>query len=290
MFGSTFKNTVKTILRSVTFWLVFALFVFLLARYGVTNVSSVKSGAGLIFVDNYKPPEFLTYGGFISAIDNLVNAGSLMYPLAVLSVIVTVLVVNRDHGDQLFEIEKAADVKPLLYVLGRMTAVTAITFVIQWVVSYATLLYIVFAQGGVEEMSTLSCIVKGFLYLSRTNICTALPVIMFYIGLTYLIGTLFKNGVVAACVGFGYAIVFYVTFLLYRFSISPIAEVYFNYLSPTAYKIRGYFSSLSSPDPDMILARFSTSLGKALICIAFYVGVFALSAAVSWVITHRREA
>lgn len=290
MFGSTFKNTVKTILRSVTFWLVFALFAFLLVRYGVTNVSNVKSGAGLVFIDNYKPPEFLTYSGFISTIDNLVHAGSLMYPLAILVVIVTVLVVNRDHGDQLFEIEKAAGVKPLLYVLGRLSAVAAITFVIQWVVSFAMLQYIVFAQGGVEDMSALQCIVKGFLYLSRTNICIALPVILFYIGITYLIGTLFKNGVVAACVGFGYAIVFFVTFLLYRYSISPLAEVYFNYLSPTAYKIRHYFSSLGLPNQEQMLARFSTSLGKAMISIAFFVGVFAVCTAVSWVMTRKREA
>lgn len=270
--------------------MVFAMFVFLLVRYGVTNVSrAVKSGAGMVFIDNYKPPECLTYSGFISTVDNLVHAGSLMYPLAILTVIVTVLVINRDHGDQFFEIEKAAGVKPLLYVLGRLSAATAITFVIQWVVSFAVLLYLVFGQGGVEGMSALQCIVKGFLYLSRTNICIALPVILFYIGITYLIGTLFKNGVVAACAGFGYAIVFFVTFLLYRYSVSPVAELYFNYLSPAAYKIRYYFSSLGLPNQEQILARFGTSLGKAMISIVFFVGVFAVCTAVSYLLTRKRE-
>jgi len=44
-----------------------------------------------------------------------------------------------------------------------------------------------------------------------------IPHFCFYIGLTYLFGTLFKNGLVGALVGFAYDIFHFVTFMLYRY-------------------------------------------------------------------------
>ncbi len=289
MFKSTFRNTSKSILRSVTFWLVFAMFVFMVGRYGFNIVSRVKSGAGSVFVDSYTPPEFMTQSGFLSAIDNLVHAGSLMYPLAIFVVIVTVLVVNRDHGDQFFEIEKAANAKPSLYVLGRLSAITAITFVTQWILSFVVLQFIVFGQGGVENMSTLECVFKSFLYLSRTNLCTALPYILFYMGLTYFIGTLFKNGIAAAAGGFLYAIVYFVTFLLYRHSASAFSELYFDYLCPMPNKLRNFIAYVGSENEQQMFAMFGTSTGKALLCIAFLAGVGVLCAIASYLLTRKRE-
>lgn len=288
MFAATFRSTVKSVFRSVTFWLLLALFLVILVRYGVLQVQNVKMGVGAVYVD-YTPPEHLTFSQYASAIDNLVHAGSLMYPLAILVVITTVLVLNRDYGDQFYEIEKAAGMKPSVYLLGRLSAVSAITFAVQWLTSFAVLQLIVFGEGGVEGMSVVSYLGDALFRLTRTDLCIALPHILFYVGLTYFLGTVFQNGVAAACGGFAYAIVFFVAFLLYRHSVSALAETYFEYLSPMPNKLRHYFSYLGLENEPQMFARYDTSLSKALLCVSFLVGVCALCSLVSYAFIRKRE-
>lgn len=287
MFSATFRNTVKTLLRSVTFWLVFVLFSAIVVRYGIQQVSYATFGT--VYAPGYEPPAYLSLSSYNSVIDNLVHAGSLIYPLAILVVITTTLVLNRDHGDAFFEIEKAAGVSPSCYLLGRLCAVVAIAFAAQELLCYAVLHYLVLMQGGVEGMSLPSYLLDSFLRLTRTNLLTALPYILFYVGLTYTIGTVFKNGIAASCTGFIYAIVYFGTFLLYRHHISTLAMVYFQYLCPMPDKLRGYVASLGVEDPQRLLALYGTSLGKAMISIGFLVGVCVVGTVISYLLTRKRE-
>lgn len=286
MFASTFRTTVKSLLRSVTFWLVFVLFAFIVVRYGVQQVGYAKSGVGVVLVD-YVAPTQLAFSSYLSVIDNLVYAGSLIYPLAILAVISTALVLNRDHGDQFFEIEKAAGIKPSVYLFGRLSALVAILMAAQELISYIVLQILVIGQGGVEEMSTIGYIASSFLRLTFANLCCALPYVLFYVGVTYFVGTLFKNGVVGSLCGFALAVAYFAAYLILRRELS--LAVYFEYLAPSANKLRHFIAYFWTDDSKAMYARFGTSTGKALLCVAFLLGVFAICSAVSYVRIRRRE-
>ena len=139
MFASTFRNTIKTLFRSVTFWLVFAVFVAIMIQYGVVD--------HIIYAPGYEPIQ-ISYNQFAQTVDNTIHAGSMIYPLAILVVISTVLVLNRDYGDSFYEIEKSAGVKPSRYLFGRLSAVVAITFSAHWIMTFIALHISVFKRGG----------------------------------------------------------------------------------------------------------------------------------------------
>lgn len=289
MFFATFRSTTKSFLRSVTFWLLLAMFLVVLVRYGVQQVQLYWEGAEFVneYVPDYELPEHITFQAYVSEVDNLVHAGSLIYPLALLVIITTVLVLNRDYGDQFFEIEKAAGMKPSVYLLGRLSAVAVATFVIQWVVSFAILQVCVFGKGGVEEMSLFQYLGDSLFRLTRTNLCIALPHILFYVGITYFLGTLFKNGIAAAGGGFLYAIAFFVINLLYRHE--QTLEFYTEYLSPMPGKLRHFIAYWGLENEQQMFARFGTSLGKALACIAFLAGVGAVCSIIAYARIRKRE-
>lgn len=293
MFRATFRSTIKSVLRSVTFWLLLAMFLVILVRYGIQQVQvywdtaeSVQNAMQSLDPD-YMMPEQISFQAYVSEVDNLVHAGSLIYPLALLVIITTVLVLNRDYGDQFYEIEKAAGMKPSVYLLGRLSAITAVAFIVQWVTSFAILQVCVFGKGGVEEMSFLQYLGDALFRLTRTNLCAALPYILFYVGITYFLGTLFKNGIAAASGGFIYAIAFFVINLLYRHE--QALEFYTEYLAPMPNKLRHFIAYWGLENEQQMFARFGTSLGKALVCVAFLVGVGAVCSLFSYLLIRRRE-
>lgn len=283
MFGATFRNTVKTLLRSVTFWLVFAVFAVILVYYGIQQGFT----SHYVEIPGFTPPEQLSFFSYAQEIDNLVHAGSTLYPLAILVVITTVLVLNRDYGDQFYEIEKAAGAKPLQYLFGRLCAIVTVTFAVQWVLSLGVLQLCVLPQGGVEGLSPLQYVGESLFRLTRINLCTALPHILFYVGLTYLLGTLFRNGIVAASGGFISAIAFFVIYTMYRHEMW--AETYISYLSPMPVKLRSYFAYVGLENEETMFGYFGTSLGKAMLGLAFLVGVFAVCSAVAYALLRKRE-
>ncbi len=289
MFLATFRSTVKSVLRSVTFWLLLAMFLIILVRYGIQQVQVYWESAESMqqYVPDYELPEHISFESYISEVDNLVHAGSLIYPLALLAIIATVLVLNRDYGDQFFEIEKAAGIKPSVYLLGRLSAITAIVFLVQWVASFAILQICVFGKGGVDGMSFLSYLGDALFRLTRTNLCAALPYILFYVGITYFLGTLFRNGIAAASGGFLYAIAVFVVNLLYRHE--QALEFYTEYLSPMPNKLRHFVTYWGLENEEQMFARFRTSLGKASLCIAFLAGVGAVCSLLSYLLIRKRE-
>lgn len=283
MFRATFGNTVKTLLRSVTFWLVFTVFAVILVYYGIQQGFT----SHYVEIPGFTPPKQLSFFSYAQEIDNLVHAGSTIYPLAILVVITTVLVLNRDYGDQFYEIEKAADARPLHYLFGRLCAIVTVTFVVQWVLSLGVLQLCVLPQGGVEGLSPLRYLGESLFRVTCINLCTALPHILFYVGLTYLLGTLFRNGIVAASGGFISAIVFFMIYTMYRHEMW--AETYIGYLSPMPGKLRSYFAYVGLENEEMMFGMMSTSLGKAMLGLVFLIGVFVVCTLVAYALLWKRE-
>ena len=216
MFVSTYRVAFKNLIRSTTFWLVLA----------VLLINTVHESLEGFYADDDAPGMVLSYVEYIPCIVNSVCSHFLMYAMPIFTVITTVLVINRDYGDHFFEIEKASGVRLSAYVSGRVCVLVTVNLITLFAMNLADVHLYVFTRGGVVDMGLGEYFLDSFVRVLRADVFVAMPCLVFYIGVTYLIGTLFKNGMIASVAGFGYTLFFYIAFLMYRFRI---AAEYFDY-------------------------------------------------------------
>lgn len=273
----TYKNTVKNLLRSMVFWLVLLLLAFIVVRYGLSDYKIYALGDA---------PTTLSFDKYTGFVGNLVNAEMLTYATPVFAVIATVLVLNRDYGDQFFEIEKAGGVSILRYLTGRLSALATVVFVAQIITSFLGMYIYVERWGGVVGMTVPEFLADSTVRLMYFDICVALPIILFYIGLTYLSGAVFHSGLIASFGGGGYIVTNYIFAMLYQYRAF---QTYFGYFSPHPSKLMDFFFNLDTTDGSMWIAVYVTSFEKAVLCIGFLTGISLLFAIVSYFLVHRRE-
>ena len=209
-----------------------------------------------------------------------------MYALPVFAVITVVLVLNRDYGDKFFEIEKAANVKPTSYLYGRLSALISVNFAVLIFSNLLFMYWYLYTCGGVEGLTTWEMISETFIRVLRVDIFVGMPSLIFYIGLTYFAGAIFKNGIPAAIVGMGHAIWFYAGYLILRLHIG---EWYFNYFSPVPKKLRQFFHYYDTEWFEDTIKRFDTSLAHVAFCISFLVGIAVLCSVVSHLRVRQRN-
>lgn len=277
MFPATFRNTFKTLFRSVTFWLFVGLLTFMLVRFGLSDYK--------IYAPGYEPTKlfFDKYTGFVG---NLVTAELLRYAIPVFTVVLTALILNRDHGDNFFEIEKSGGAGMLCYLAGRVCALAAVVFAVQAVVSFLSMYIYVGRWGGVADMTAGKFFLDSTVRLLRLEICVALPNILFYLGLTYLLGTIFHSGTASAVCGLGVAAADYVFSLMYRNHDFP---TYFGYFSPRPDKLAMYFFFMDTPDELLCWGIMGTSLSRALLALTWLIGFFLCCSVGSYCLLRRRE-
>ena len=199
---------------------------------------------------------------------------------------ITVLILQRDYGDAFFEIEKASGIQAVKYVLGRLTALLTVSFVLMFAMNLLLIHWYVFSRGGVADMSLADYMFDSFWRVLMLDFLIALPGILFYIAFTYLVGSLFQNGIAAAIASVGYALCHYVSFLILW---SDLPAVLFDYLSPTPLKLRRYFRLFGTEWFEASVKNNGTTLGDALFCIIFLVSVTILFSAVSCMKVQKRS-
>ena len=134
MFLKIYKTTFKNIFRSPTFWMMFGLFAFI--AWDIVNRLELYGESSFDYTD------------YVQLVSNTMSSRVLYYAMPLFTVITTVIVLNRDHGDNFFEIEKAAGVSPAKYVVARLLALVTINFIVATIVSYFYLHLHVFKAGG----------------------------------------------------------------------------------------------------------------------------------------------
>lgn len=311
MVGRIYKNTLKTVLRARSFWLLVLLSILLTLPYLYWHVKAneLPEAVEKHYLPTLSPEEqeaFLTdwysYTRFeyLKDTSNLVSATFLYFVIPVFTVVTAVLVLNRDHGDQFFEIEKVANVKPGRYLFGRLCAIVTLPVALLLVWGGALMHIMTAMGGGVAGMSLGMYLVNSTLRMLRLTAVGALPCILFFASATYLVGTAAKSGLAAALGGFGYVLADQVLChfrnTLTIFHPNALADLYFTYLRHHPNVLQDYFYFFrpgGTLDPDFVDAYSrslsATNLGKALLSIAFLVGVFAVCSAASYALLHKRE-
>ncbi len=292
MFIATYRNTIKSLLRSVTFWLVAFIFCFIVLPYMSGNQQTPNA---MFITLNYwgksSPSEL-----YVQYVDNLICAKILLYSLPIFSIILAALTLSSDYGDGFYEIEKARGIRPSCYILGRISAISAVTLVLSAVVSFICVYGHVIMSGGVTDHSVSWLLVDSVLRVGAYHLFIVLPNVLFHVGLTYLFGTLLQNGLAGAGVGFVHVIVYFIINMLYQYLYD--FRTYFDYLSPIPKQLRYFLRFFVEVEGRAEFLRMSgaeflrmngTTAPKALICVGFLLGCAALFLLCSWLRLRKRE-
>jgi len=288
MFFITYKTTVRNLVRSPLFWMMFILFglhVFdrvpdtLSTGYYDPEINEMITPADPTYIY-----EFIDY---VQGVANTINR--LMYYIVPLFTVVSVvLILNRDYGDNFYEIEKAAGLKPTQYLFGRLFALFTVNIIVTAVISVIVLHLEVFIIGGVAGFDMWTYITDSTVRMLRHLIFRVIPALIFYIGFTYCVGSLLRSGIAAAVCSIGYVVFYAVTYLMLRHRVPP---VYFDYLAPNPRKLSMYLHFYDS-DPfqfNSTVKYADTNLTKAAICVCILVGLGVLYSAIAYLRTRKRD-
>ena len=287
MFLSTYKTTIRNIIRSKTFWLAFCVVLI----YCVYDIAFVSHYAVYSFEENEMiwdtDPRFvLEYKTFVK---QAINSAEMLLRLSmsIFFVITTVLALNRDYGDRFFEIEKAAGVKPSCYLFGRLSALISVNFGLLLLVHTVTFQWYVLSRGGVAGMAFWDYAWEGLVRTARIDLLMGLPCVVFFVGLTYMIGSLFKNGLPAAIMGMAYGIFCMLVGKLY--TAGAFVTFFQDYLRPEPMKMFWYLYYYDTEWFEDALNTMQTSAGRAFFSVGILVGLAAVCSVISYLRLRRRE-
>ena len=276
MFFATYQKTTQNLLRSVTFWLILA----------VLAIITVQAGLDGFYIGDDKPDFVLDFRSYVENCENFCGAVLMNYAIPVFCIFTAVLVLLRDHGDRFFEIEKAAGIRPIGYLLGRLSALATLNFAVLYGMNLLGMYIYIFTRGGVHESGLGEIIADSLVRILRLDFFVAFPGVLMYLGLTYCIGSIFKNGIPAAIASTGYVIFWYMFRLIFSWRVN---RVFFDYLAPTPQKLRNYFHYYDSEWAEGIWEMFDVTVGDAAVCTGLLIGIGVLCSLVSYLCLRKRS-
>ena len=287
MFWTTYKNTIKALFRSRSFYIILFLVIGVSIYDAIGNYYAVFDMELMELIWDTDPRFVLSFDQYREHVQNACIAGIMWYALPLLSVISTTVILSRDWGDRFFEIEKAAGGRPLSYVTARLCAILSVNVAVMLFVMMLSFYWFVFTRGGVDGMGLFVMLGDSLPRILRFALFMGVPCVLMYVGLTYAVGNLLKNSIAGAVAGMGYIVAFYVGYLM--LSNGGQFALYFSYLSPVPHMTRFYLAAFDRNNPAGFIEMMNTSMEKAAIGIAVLVGVALIYYAVSYWRVRRRE-
>lgn len=268
------RNTFKTLVRMWTFWLIVLVSAAIAVRLGYTEYVSYAPG--------YEP-SVLSYESYVQGIYHRLSQ-LLLIASPFLVIVTTVLITNRDYGDQFFEVEKAAGVKPANYLFGRLSVIAIAAVAVQWVISFLCVFVFVIRKGGVYGLSVWQYCSDSAWRLFRVDIFVAFPMILFYLGLTYLLGIVFRSGIAAALGGLGLSVANFSFTILYQYRSF---QTFFNYFAPPPKMLLRYVIYYQAENSGMQL--MGATFERASLSAGFLISFFAVCAICCYFLIKKRE-
>lgn len=291
MFLKIYRSTFKNLFRAPLFWLIFAVVLAIVIKnfcsinYGIY---SLTLGETIYDTD----PRFVQQ--YYRVTDHAANSatGYLGYMLPVLSIVSVVTILNHDYGDNFYEIEKAAGIRPSTYLFARLSALIMVSCVISFTVGMLDyyMYFIVHGEVGYIELPNATIMDVQFFFadslprIIRNIFFCAFPSITIYVVFTYLVGCVFKSGMIASMLSVVYVIFSYVIEIFYLATTNNILNLYRNYFGVSPEKLFLYFYRFDTPEYEHFIELHETSFEHAAICI----GIFAAFTAVYMLISYLR--
>ena len=258
--GIIFKNTLKNLFRSLTFWML----------SGAVVLGVLDGVRELYFVGGGKDLSSWAFQSYVQTVSNSLTSTLLSFSMPLFAIVNVCLTQNRDYGDHFFEIEKAAGQSPLPYVAGRFLALISVDLLFL-VLCHGLYLHLFTAlMGGVEGFTLWEYLKDSTLRMLRIDLLVGAPCLLFFTGITFFFGGWLKSGVASAVGGVGYLLSHTILSLFFRWDAPAL---YFNYFSPVPHMLQTYFHYYDSPWFESCIGYFQTSAQNALLSASFLLTV-----------------
>ena len=291
MFLSIYKITIKNLLRSLIFWMAVGLVIGITFYECKNGVYSMYSYSYKEIIYDTDPRFVLELNPYKNLIGNVCISFVMYYAMPIFTVISTVLVLNRDYGDQFFEIEKAGGVRSWKYTGGRISALVTVNFALVFIACFLGVwLYLLTRVGpeGVYKMETGELLWDSAKRLIRFITFMSFPTTLFYITFTYFLGSIFNSGLISAIGSMAHVIATYVCGFQLRFRIPDIYHDYFSINS--AKKIRDYLKYFKWENGfENYIKTYETSFKDAALCFSFVVGLAVICSVISYLRVRKRS-
>lgn len=203
MFRATYKNTIKNMFRSPTFWL---MFVFLL---GICVYKSFRTSYRGVY----------GYETYVQNVRNCVVAAVCMYAMPLFTVSSVAVVLKRDFNDNFYEIEKAYGVKSGCYLTARLAALLTVNFIVVLIAVFFNFHLSTALRSMVKDMTLGTYLLDSTVRLFCFSVVVAFPCVLFYVGLAFGIGNLFRSSLASAITGVAYIVAYFVVYLIFRLKL-----------------------------------------------------------------------
>ncbi|MBQ8524696.1 MAG: hypothetical protein IJ457_08750 [Clostridia bacterium] len=289
MFFATYRNTLKTLVRSALLWVMFVLLLAVaIYKVSVPNYGMVVVENDIIIreITDLEDEFEMTRGSYVQALRN--NFGHLSYyAVPLFSIVSVMLVLSRDCKDSFFEIEKAGGVKPRTYFFGRLAAILTVNIVLVLVaVMFHNHLYCITRDVmGDMSMSLWAYVSETCIRVLRLFFCGMLPGMLFYIGLTYMAGSLFKSGFFGTVVSSSWVLLVYALGRTAGFRMSTVND----FLDPLNHKFYMYWGYYDTEWFTEKTIHNPWSAETLLVHTALVVGIAVLGFAVSYICIRKRK-
>ena len=277
MFRKTYINTIKNLFRSPIFWMILVL---------VILNTFISASRGFLVGDTSE--DFtVSYFLYLKLIPNALCVWTMSYGIPLFAVISTMLAVSGDYKNGFYEIEKAGGVKPITYFTGRLCAIISVNFVVLTLNSYFAVYYYCLSRG-LSGLTVNELIYDSIVRIFRLIITCELPILLFYIGLSYMVTAVLKNGRLGVIVGSIYVVAMYVlkNNITYVMGANTFSK-YFWPLKSTAYQyVNFYDTEYIHP---MLYGYMTEPVREITTWILVFVLLSIVCYAICYVCTRRRQ-
>lgn len=256
MLSAIYNAAIKNIFRSKAFWLVIAVMVIFVGYQIATVTHQIYNMELEQVIDQYHPMFVFEYQSYLQKCNGIV-CNLLQYPVPILTVVATALILNRDYHDKFFEIEKSTGLSAWKYLKARLLAVISLCLGVTAVLCFVYFHGQVVPMLDSFEMTPWAYVCDSTVRLTRQILALVTPCIVFYTGLTYFVGTLCQSSVGAAVVSLALVIGSYVYDLFYIYNNG----IFMEYLRPScSLKLMYYMYYYDSEWFAWMIDTFDTSL------------------------------
>ncbi len=188
----TYRNTVKTLVRTPLFWaMMFLIFVSIIINVKMTAYGQQLNGELIWDTDSRY---VLSYDKFIQIIPNHLSHSVMFYAIPTFAVVTAMIVMVNDYGKGFFEVEKAGGTRTLTRMFGKFSALVVINSFVALAASFLAINYYYFSRGGVNGHNFWECFGFSTIRILRTFLFCELPAILVFLSLALVCGAILKKG------------------------------------------------------------------------------------------------
>lgn len=289
MFRATYKNTIKNMLRSPTFWMMLAFLA------GLCVYAAFRVSYGMLLMDTNEtitdldPRWVYSFDKYVQNVRNCIDARVCLFAMPLFTVSTVAIVLKRDFTDNFYEIEKASGARSGCYLTSRLAALLTVNFIVVLFAVFLNFHMFTALRSLPKDMTLWTYIADSTVRLICLSVVVAFPCVIFYVGLAFGIGNLFRSSIASAITSVAYIVAYFVVCLVFRFKLMfEYGMDLFAWLPALPLKVSDYFKYYGTDRFEDYVKEMS--LADVVLALGIIFASFAVFYVISYLCQRKRTA